>query len=101
MTDCPECNCKEDKLHEDFDNKLEILLDEVRGELPPYLIMISLMREFKIDACFYHDCYFHLVGESMDMFNHNLRTMFDDIQGHKKEEIEKIKGDLLNAPSTL
>jgi hypothetical protein len=79
------CDCEIDKLCNEFDDELSILLEKWAGKIPSYSIVYSLMRELKLTSCFDNECYYHMLGDLTDTLTIDLNLMFEDIQKVKKE----------------
>jgi hypothetical protein len=91
------CDCENDEQGELFDQALETFLDEWRqnDKLKTRRMIWAMIREVKIDACFAHSCFYHVLGDLNYMLHDGLEDMFYDICTHKDKEEKE------NASSTL
>lgn len=78
---------KQDEVVEEFRQELDLLLDKWRQniDLPTSSLIQVLMSELKIDACFYHTCFLHMIGDLTDILTHDLRKMHEEIQSFREQ----------------
>ncbi len=81
------CDCEDDQLAEAFGDALSEFVEEWRNKnIHGGIIIPCLIIEAKIEACFYHECYTHMVGKLSHCLHEDLKLMFDDI--NRKDENE-------------
>ena len=95
------CDCEEEDQGALFDQALETFLDEWRSndELPTRRMIWAMLREVKIEACFEHKCFYHVIGDLNYMLHDGLEDLFIDISKHRQKEEEKEECHQSPAPT--
>jgi hypothetical protein len=83
---------KIDKAEKEFHDEFDILIEKwINNEnLPMETLIYRFINEAKINACFYHGCYLHMLGHLTSMLNENLKEMYDEIS-NARNKIEEEK----------
>lgn len=82
------CDCEEENLAEDFHTAFDIFMSEWRKKEGMHggIIIPTLIAETRVEACFYHDCYHHMVGMLAHSLHDGLKILFDDINSSEGED---------------
>jgi hypothetical protein len=62
------------------------LLEQEENGTHPEDICMTLIANARIQACFYHTCYFHMLGMLTQLVNEDLAEIWEDIQNRLKKE---------------
>lgn len=84
----------EEKLSKEFSESFYEFMNEwnKNENLHAGIIIPILMDEIKIEACFFHDCYFHMLGSLTNELMFDLKQAFCEVKFEDYSE-SKIEND--------